>query len=179
MAVSSTSSRWGGGRPSTPATFSSASEGDLPLTTDSPSPRLGALDAFAVTAAFALALALFFARQWQIAGTLGLASFPLDDSWIHQQFARNIAEGHGFAYNPDVPVGGSTAPLWTLILAAGFVLFGPHPFWAKVAGIAATLATALLAVRLTLRWTSARWLAVLAGVVSHRGAARLGRAVRN
>ena len=45
----------------------------------------------------------------------GSARFPLDDSWIHLHFARNLAEGAGFA-NPGVPVAGSTAPLWTLLL---------------------------------------------------------------
>ena len=99
-----------------------------------------------MTAAFALALVLFQFRQSQIAGTWGFTSFPLDDSWIHFHFARNLAEGHGFAYNPGVPVAGSTAPLWTLVLAGGFALLGPQLYWAKVAGIAAGLATAAAAV---------------------------------
>ena len=30
-------------------------------------------------------------------GNLG---FPLDDSWIHLQFARNLANGEGLTYNP-------------------------------------------------------------------------------
>ncbi len=51
--------------------------------------------------------------------------FPLDDAWIHQVFARNIATGHGFSFNPDIPVAGSTAPLWTLILAIPWMIFGP------------------------------------------------------
>lgn len=119
-----------------------------------------------VTGALTLALALYWTRQWQIAGTAGLSSFPLDDSWIHLHFARNLAEGRGFAYNPGVPVAGSTAPLWTLVLAGGFALFGPHPFWAKVAGIAATLATALVTLRLAGRWTGERRLALLAGVMT-------------
>ncbi len=119
-----------------------------------------------MTGALTLALSLFWLRQWQIAGTAGLSSFPLDDPWIHLQFARNLAEGHGFAYNPGVPVAGSTAPLWTLVLAGAFALLGPHPFWAKVGGMAAALATALLARGLAGRWTRNRWLALLAGVVT-------------
>ncbi|HYB44466.1 MAG TPA: hypothetical protein VEL75_22005 [Candidatus Methylomirabilis sp.] len=105
-------------------------------------------------------------RQWQIAGTAGLSSFPLDDSWIHMHFARNLAEGHGFSYNPGVPVAGSTAPLWTLMLAAIFAMLGQHVFWAKVAGITAQLATALLARRLAWAWTGNRWLALLAGLLT-------------
>ena len=49
----------------------------------------------------------------------GFDAFPLDDSWIHLHFARNLAEGHGFSYNPGVPGRGSTAPLWTLLLGGG------------------------------------------------------------
>ncbi len=124
------------------------------------------LDAAGVTAALALGLGVFWIRQWQIAGTAGLSSFPLDDSWIHLHFARNLAEGHGFAYNPGVPVAGSTAPLWTLVLAGTFALLGTDPFWAKVVGMAAALATALLARSLAWRWTRHRWLALLAGVVT-------------
>ncbi len=128
--------------------------------------RRAGVDAACVVAAFALALGFFQLRQAQIAGTWGFSSFPLDDSWIHLHFARNLAEGHGFAYNPDVPVAGSTAPLWTLVLAGGFVLLGAQLFWAKVAGIGAGLATALVTSRLAARWTSDRWLAVLAGVAT-------------
>ncbi|HXJ80063.1 MAG TPA: hypothetical protein VMS64_15430 [Candidatus Methylomirabilis sp.] len=117
-----------------------------------------------MTVAFVLALGLFLLRQRQIAGTAGFSSFPLDDSWIHMHFARNLAEGHGFSYNVGVPVGGSTAPLWTLILAATFALLGAQPFWAKVLGIGATLGAALLATRLAARWTGERWLGLLAGV---------------
>src|SRR5262249_38944988 len=137
MAVTSTSSRSAEARWSTPATRSRALAGDLGLTgqQSSPAPRVPFESAW-VTAAFALALGLFQLRQSQIAGTWGLTSFPLDDSWIHFHFARNLAEGHGFAYNPGVLVAGSTAPLWTLVLAGGFVLLGGELYWAAVAGLA-------------------------------------------
>lgn len=42
--------------------------------------------------------------------------FPLDDPWIHAQFARNLAHGQGFGLNAGEPVAGSTSPLWTLLL---------------------------------------------------------------
>ncbi len=119
-----------------------------------------------VGAALGLALGLFVLRERQIAGPLGLAGFPLDDSWIHFQFARNLAEGHGFAFNPGVPVSGSTAPLWTVLLAGAFALGGSNPAWAKLIGIAATLVTALLARRLALAWTASPALGLLAGVLT-------------
>src|SRR5260370_32544312 len=57
-------------------------------------------DALVVVAAV-LPLSLSLLREHAIAGAAG---FPLDASWIHLQFARNLAEGAGFAYNPGVPV---------------------------------------------------------------------------
>jgi arabinofuranosyltransferase len=125
-----------------------------------------ARDLVVVATAFAATVGVFWAAQWRVAGTAGWSSFPLDDSWIHLQFARNLAAGQGFAYNPGVAVGGSTAPLWTLLLAGAYALGGPHPFWAKLLGAAATLATALLAHHLAWRWTADRALALLVGVVA-------------
>jgi hypothetical protein len=108
---------------------------------------------------------VFLLKARQIAGAIGLDAFPLDDSWIHLHFARNLAEGHGFSYNPGVPVSGSTAPLWTLTLGGVFVLFGSHPALAKVVGIAATLGAAGMAGWLARIWTGARGLGLLAAVL--------------
>jgi hypothetical protein len=48
--------------------------------------------------------------------------FPLDDSWIHQTFARNLALHGEWSFIPGHPSGGSTAPLWTALLSFGFLL---------------------------------------------------------
>jgi arabinofuranosyltransferase len=115
--------------------------------------------------ALALAIGVFLLRTRQLAGGLGVEAFPLDDSWIHMQFARNLAEGRGFSYNPGVPVSGSTAPLWTLALGGLFAVLGSHPVLAKALGIAATLGTAWLAGRLALAWTGRADAALLASVL--------------
>jgi hypothetical protein len=117
-------------------------------------------------AALAAALGLFLHRERLIAGPVGLLGFPLDDSWIHFQFARNVAEGHGFSYNPGVPVSGSTAPLWTLLLAGLFKAAGAYPEWAKAAGVAAALGAAWLARRLALAWTGDTTLGLTAALVT-------------
>ncbi|MGH7384178.1 MAG: hypothetical protein ACREKG_03280 [Candidatus Rokuibacteriota bacterium] len=127
--------------------------------------RRRALALAAPAAALALALAFFLLKTRQLAGPVGADAFPLDDSWIHMQFARNLAEGHGFSFNPGVPVSGSTAPLWTLVLGGAFAAFGSHPVLAKVLGIAATLGAAWLAGRLALSWTGRRELGLLASVL--------------
>lgn len=62
-----------------------------------------------------LAAGLYLAAELTLLdGRLGL---PLDDAWIHLTFARNLADGHGLAYNPGEPVAGTTSPLWTALLA--------------------------------------------------------------
>ena len=119
-----------------------------------------------VAAALAAAVGLYLQRERLIAGPLGFEGFPLDDAWIHFQVARNVADGKGFAYNPGVPVSGSTAPLWTLLLAGLFKAGGAHPAWAKAAGIAAALGAAWLARRLALAWTEDAALGLTAALVT-------------
>jgi hypothetical protein len=125
-------------------------------------PALPALEAIGVALPLAAGLAIFLIREGRIAGVHG---FPLDDAWIHLHFARNIAEGAGFSYNPGTPVSGSTAPLWTLALAGVFWTAGAHPVWAKCLGAGCALAAALVTRSLVLEWTGARRTAALAGAL--------------
>src|SRR5438552_1791842 len=164
MGATSTSSRSAEVRWSTPATRSPALAGDGDLSAEFASRARGAIDAACVAAAFAAALGLFLLRQWQIAGTWGFSSFPLDDSWIHLHFARNLAEGHGFAYNPGHPMAGSTAPLWTLLLAAGAVVAGASVGLAKTLGAACALGAALVTRRAALAWGVPPMVALVASV---------------
>jgi arabinofuranosyltransferase len=114
-----------------------------------------------VVAASLLPLALFIAREWQIAGASG---FPLDDSWIHLHFARNLAAGAGFSYNPGTPIAGSTAPLWTLLLGAGAFVVSPSLAMAKGIGIVATVAAALVTRRTALAWGARGDIALVASI---------------
>ncbi len=55
--------------------------------------------------------------------------FPLDDSWIHQTYARNLANGDGWSFVPGQNSAGLTAPLWGLLLSFGYHLaLGPYIF---------------------------------------------------
>jgi hypothetical protein len=56
--------------------------------------------------------------------------FPLDDAWIHLTYARNLGLHGEWAFVPGKPSGGSTAPLWTGLLALGFILRMPEIGWA-------------------------------------------------
>jgi hypothetical protein len=111
--------------------------------------------------AAALSLAVLLTREHLVAGVAG---FPLDDSWIHLHFARNLAEGGGFAYNPGRPMAGSTAPLWTLLLGAGAALAGATVWMAKVLGIACALGAAMLTRRAAQAWGAPPLVATVAGV---------------
>ena len=64
-----------------------------------------------------------------------LFDYIVDDAFIHLTFARNLAQGNGFAFNPGEPTYGSTAPLWTMILALFSKLFTPGFGMAKVLSI--------------------------------------------
>ncbi len=82
-------------------------------------------------------------------------ALPLDDGWIHLQFARQLAAGHGLAYQGPIPgaagpewVAGSTAPLWTALLSLGFLLPASPLTWAKALGVACFLGTVNAAAKL-------------------------------
>ena len=104
---------------------------------------------------------LLLVAERRIAGAIG---FPLDDSWIHLHFARNLIEGAGFSYNPGHPVAGSTAPLWTLLLAGGALIAGPSLVTAKIMGVLLTIAGALATYRAALAWGATRAAALGVGI---------------
>ena len=101
--------------------------------------------------ALALALCLFY-----LASELYVFErpvLPLDDSWIHLQFARNLAAGEGLSFQDGRWMPASTAPLWTALLSLGFVLPGAGlpgaaVAWAKILGVACFLGTVLATDRL-------------------------------
>jgi hypothetical protein len=102
---------------------------------------------------------------WQLGGGLG---WPLDDSWIHLQFARNLAAGSGLSYNAGELVTGSTAPLWTALLALLAYLPG-NPFaWAQLAGALLYLAG------VDAVWRLARELGLGPGLAALAGGLTLG-----
>lgn len=86
------------------------------------------------------------------ATTAGVApGFPLDDAWIHQTYARNLAHYGQFAYVPGTPSAGSTSPLWTLLLSAGYAMGMPYRLWTFFWGWLALTATGWGMLRLSRR----------------------------
>ncbi|HEX6765374.1 MAG TPA: hypothetical protein VF103_07855, partial [Polyangiaceae bacterium] len=80
--------------------------------------------------AFRLAIAAVLgvlALRSVLRATGGEAAVPLDDAFIHFQYARSFWEGRGFSYSPGAaPAAGATSLLWPLLLALpyGFGLRG-------------------------------------------------------
>lgn len=106
---------------------------------------------------------LYLKEERRIAGGWG---YSLDDSWIYATMARNLATGHGFAFNPDQPVAGATGPLYTFILALLYLLFSEVIWSAKIFGILCQTGAAVAlyaAVRALL--PRRRWIAVFAGLL--------------
>lgn len=60
--------------------------------------------------------------------------FPLDDSWIHLTYARNLALHGEWSFFTGQNSAGSTSPLWTFLLAFGFFLPGAPYLWTYFLG---------------------------------------------
>ena len=84
-------------------------------------------------ACLALALALALVLLWP------LRHYITDDTFIHLQYARRLAEGHGLVFNVGERVYGCTSPLWVALLAAGMTIGIPGLALARALGLAAAL----------------------------------------
>ena len=91
----------------------------------------------------------------------GVVGFPLDDAWIHQTYARNLAETGQLAYLPGQPSAGSTSPAWSFLLSVAYFLGIDHQVWAYLLGALSLAATAWFAYRLVQRLVRSRPLAAL------------------
>ncbi len=80
-------------------------------------------------------------------GLQGELGFPLDDAWIHQTYARNLAQTGRWEYVPGETSAGSTAPLWTALLAIGYWLGLPYQVWTWGLGAVTLALTGRLAHR--------------------------------
>jgi hypothetical protein len=111
---------------------------------------------------FAVLTAALYLGPAAASGPLG---FPLDDGWIHQTYARNLAQTGQMAYVPGQPSAGSTSPLWTVLLSLGYLLRLDFRLWTYALGAVFLILTALAAHRLTRRlFPDQSWAAPLAGL---------------
>ena len=86
-----------------------------------------------------LAVAIYLAVSQGVHGV----GFPLDDAWIHQTYARNLVAFQEWAFIPGQPSAGSTAPLWSILLSAGYLLNLSPYFWTFLLGTVSLAALAI------------------------------------
>jgi arabinofuranosyltransferase len=91
-----------------------------------------------------------------VAEAQGFYGFPLDDAWIHQTYARNLAETGQLAYLPGQPSAGSTSPAWSFLLSVSYLVGIDDRLWGYLLGGLALAATAWLTGRLFLRLQALR-----------------------
>ena len=109
---------------------------------------------------------IFFLVQAKSAN--GFFCFPLDDSWIHLTFARNLVDYGSFSYYKNqLATSGSTSPIYTLLLSV-FYLFSKNEFIISyIIGIAFLSFTVFSIFKLLkLHFSSAMWLAVIAALLT-------------
>ncbi len=109
--------------------------------TRAPRVPFGPLEAGALAGAWVLAALL----MWPLRGYL------TDDTFIHLQYARNLAAGQGLVFNVGERVYGSTSPLWVVLLADAMALGFDGLTAARAIGAAATLASIALFLQLVRR----------------------------
>ena len=88
-----------------------------------------------IASALLIALTLLWCLYWFVHSW----RYWEDDAFIHLEFARSLAAGHGFAFNGRV-VAGDTAPLWVFLLAATHSLI---PDWLVAGKLLTALGAAL------------------------------------
>lgn len=116
--------------------------------------------------ALAAGLALAAALMWPLRG------YITDDTFIHLQYARHLAEGQGPVFNPGERIYGSTSPLWVVLLGAAMALGLDGLGAARALGAVATLGSVALMLQLlrqtvrtpalraagTIAWASHAWM---------------------
>src|SRR5882757_4239240 len=88
-------------------------DGIMPSQTLTPS-RLSVRDLCIVAAVYLLSFLFLLGFPHPLLG------FPLDDSWIHQVVARNLAHDGTLGFIPGVRSSGSSSLLWSFLLAANW-----------------------------------------------------------
>ena len=122
--------------------------------------------ALLLTGLFLLLSCLYWACVYAVGGARGV---PLDDPFIHLQYARSIWEGHPFEYNfetnPGVRSSGTSAPLWTVMLTGTYWFTRDWLTAAYALGVVWTIPCVALTYWLVLRWTGKTAWALFGAVI--------------
>ncbi|MDZ7843569.1 MAG: hypothetical protein U5K99_02010 [Anaerolineales bacterium] len=81
-------------------------------------------------------------------GWIIFTNHTYEDAFITFQFARRIAEGQGFVYNPGSKIYGTSTPLFTLLLSGWYLIFdGYIVTGARIFNLLSTLGTFVILYR--------------------------------
>jgi len=98
-----------------------------------------------------------------------LDGVPLDDTWIHFVYARNLAQQGGLYYNPGVPEAGATSPLWAILLSIPLKIlmpFGVGPVEiSKALGLLFAIGLSIVVYHLVHTYTGSYLASLLAGIL--------------
>ena len=103
-------------------------------------------DSWLILAVAALIAVLFYLTMNAFTSSIG---FPLDDTWIHLTYARNLAQHGEWAFRLGERSAGSTSPLWTVLLSIGFLLNLAPYVWTYLLGWAVLTLLAVCAENIT------------------------------
>lgn len=124
--------------------------------------RRVALIAWALCCVGAGLVFLFYYGMNIAVSGVGQPLMPLDDAYIHFQYARQIADGQFYVYNPGLPpTSGATSFIYPYLLAVGYVIGFEGlrlGIWAMGVGALALAFSAYLVYRLAAAWgVDRRW----------------------
>jgi hypothetical protein len=77
--------------------------------------------------------------------------FPLDDSWIHQVYGRNLAQTGQWTFISGVPSAASTSPLYTVLLSIGYSFSIRYTLWTYTLGVLALWIAGMVGARMAER----------------------------
>lgn len=124
-------------------------------------------DALVIGSVFAIGAAIYWFAVGYVVGREG---FPLDDAFIHLQFARNLFRHGEMAFNTGTPSSGCTAPGFAALVALARYAFDN---WLHASFAVTTIASAgtiLLVYGILRRWTGdadvARWGGIVLALAS-------------
>ncbi|MCZ7538866.1 MAG: hypothetical protein M5U29_02885 [Anaerolineae bacterium] len=106
--------------------------------------HVAARDDLIVLVVAAIGVLLYVAAALQLSDS----GYPLDDAWIHQTYAHNLAERGEWAFVPGQPSSASTAPLYSLLLAGAYLLRVSHFAWTFALGALSLSAAGWISARL-------------------------------
>ena len=104
-----------------------STEGLRPSSCRGKAPSIRRGDVGGAAAPLAVALTAVVGASVVAFPSLSGQGFPLDDAWILQVIARNLADTGVWGFQPGQPSSGATSILWTLLLAANHALFHMPP----------------------------------------------------